>query len=366
MDFLKRIIPVLAVVALLLPARAEAVSTGASAAVLMEAESGRILYQQNIHEPRLIASITKLMTALVATERCEDLSVTITIRPEWTGAEGSSLYLKAGECISLETLLYGLLLQSGNDAAVSLACYAAGSEAAFAELMNEKAAELGMENSSFANASGLNQEGHYSSAYDMAILACACLQNETIAKICATRSITIGNRTFVNHNKLLWLYEGCVGMKTGYTERAGRTLVSAARRDGMTLVCVTLNDGDDWNDHKKLFDYGFENYSRQSLCERDQCFGRVPVSGSLLPSAAILASQGAGYPVLEGEHPEAEIYLSGEIAAPAKAGMRVGSVVWRINGTVITEVPLVLSGGVGLDVVEERTFTDGWKEWIGR
>lgn len=366
MAFLKRMVLALVVIALLLPARAETVSTGASAAILMEAETGRILYQQNIHEPRLIASITKLMTALVVTEQCKDLGAMITIRPEWTGAEGSSLYLKAGESISLETLLYGLLLQSGNDAAVSLACYVAGDEAAFAELMNQKAAELEMKNSAFANASGLNQEGHFSSAYDMALLACACLKNEIVAKICATRTITIGTRTFVNHNKLLWLYEGCVGMKTGYTERAGRTLVSVAQREGMTLVCVTLNDGNDWNDHKRLFDYGFSAYSWQSLCEGGQCFGIVPVSGSLIPFVEIRSAYEVGYPISDGECPEMEIYPIAEIPAPAKAGMCVGNVIWRLNGTAIAEVPLVLSGGIGLDIREERTFTERLKEWIGK
>lgn len=147
-----------------------------------------------------------------------------------------------------------------------IACHLAGSEEAFAALMNEKAAQLGMKNSSFVNASGLNDDNHYSTAYDMALLAQACLRNETVAEICATRSITIGTRTFVNHNKLLHRYEGCVGMKTGFTEKAGRTLVSAATRDGQTLICVTLNDGDDWNDHEKLLNYGFETYPRQVLC----------------------------------------------------------------------------------------------------
>ena len=243
-----------AVIAFSIPVRAGAVGTSASCAILMDADSRRILYAQNIHEARLIASITKLMTALVAVEREPDLEQVVTIQPEWLGSEGSSIYLKPGEQITLKALLYGLLLQSGNDAAMAIACFVAGDEASFVELMNQKAWELGMDHSSFANPSGLNHEDHYSTAYDMALLACACLENETVADICSTRTITIEGRTFANHNRLLYQYEGCVGMKTGYTERAGRTLVSAARRDGQTLVCVTLNDGNDWKDHASLLD----------------------------------------------------------------------------------------------------------------
>ena len=243
-----------------------AVGTHASCAILMDAESGRVLFEQDIHRPRLIASTTKLLTALVAVEQAEDLDEMVSVKGEWLGSEGSSIYLKAGEEISLRGLLYGLLLQSGNDAAMAIACHTAGSEADFVARMNEKAAQLGMDDSSFANPSGLNDNGHYSTAYDMALLARACLENETVAEICATRSITIGTRTFVNHNKLLYRYEGCVGMKTGFTEKAGRTLVSAATRDGQTLICVTLNDGDDWNDHCKLLDYGFQTYPRRVLC----------------------------------------------------------------------------------------------------
>ena len=249
----------LALTVLLCPA-GYAASDRAAGAVLMDAESGRVLYGHNAHKPRLIASTTKLMTALVAVERAVDLDETVTVKGEWLGSEGSSIYLRAGEEITLRGLLYGLLLQSGNDAAMVIACHTAGSVEEFVELMNRRAAELGMKDSSFANPSGLDHENHYSTPYDMALLARACLDNSTGVELCATKSITVGTRTFVNHNKLLWRCEGCVGMKTGFTEKAGRTLVSAAVRDGQTLICVTLNDGDDWNDHRKLLDYGFRTY----------------------------------------------------------------------------------------------------------
>lgn len=342
-----------------LPARA--VDTHASCAILMDAESGRVLYEQNIHQPRLIASITKLLTALVAVEQGSDLDQVVTVKGEWLGSEGSSIYLKVGEEITLRGLLYGLLLQSGNDAAMVIACHTAGSEADFVALMNARAAELGMKDSSFANPSGLNDDKHYSTAYDMALLAQACLQNETVADICATRSITIGTRTFVNHNKLLYRYGGCVGMKTGFTEKAGRTLVSAATREGQTLICVTLNDGDDWNDHCKLLDYGFETFPRQALCQTGEVLGSVAVEGSLIPTVAAVTAEEAGYPLRAGEALTMEVELDRSIRAPYEAGAVIGEALWKKDGELVARIPLVAQSGAGLDVREPLSWW--WRLW---
>ena len=347
-----------AVIAFSIPVRAGAVGTSASCAILMDADSRRILYAQNIHEARLIASITKLMTALVAVEREPDLEQVVTIQPEWLGSEGSSIYLKPGEQITLKALLYGLLLQSGNDAAMAIACFLAGDEASFVELMNQKAWELGMDHSSFANPSGLNHEDHYSTAYDMALLACACLENETVADICSTRTITIEGRTFANHNRLLYQYEGCVGMKTGYTERAGRTLVSAARRDGQTLVCVTLNDGNDWKDHASLLDYGFSTYPRVILCEKGQTFGGLPVSGSLLTTVEAVAAREVSFPLMEGEELELEVNLTDAVQAPISAGTVMGIAWWKLNGQTVAYTDLVCASGAGLDLYEPDNWWD--------
>ena len=343
-----------------LPARA--VDTHASCAIPMDAESGRVLYEQNIHQPRLIASITKLLTALVAVEQGSDLDQVVTVKGEWLGSEGSSIYLKAGEEITLRGLLYGLLLQSGNDAAMAIACHTAGSEADFVALMNARAAELGMKDSSFANPSGLNDDKHYSTAYDMALLAQACLQNETVADICATRSITIGTRTFVNHNKLLYRYGGCVGMKTGFTEKAGRTLVSAATREGQTLICVTLNDGDDWNDHCKLLDYGFETFPRQALCQTGEVLGSVAVEGSLIPTVAAVTAEEAGYPLRAGEALTMEVELDRSIRAPYEAGAVIGEALWKKDGELVARIPLVAQSGAGLDVREPLSW---WRRLWG-
>ncbi|MBD5134051.1 MAG: D-alanyl-D-alanine carboxypeptidase [Clostridiales bacterium] len=333
-----------------------AVGTNASCAILMDAESGRVLYEHNVHQPRLIASTTKLMTALVAVERAGDLEETVNVKGEWLGSEGSSIYLTAGEQITLRGLLYGLLLQSGNDAAMVIACHTAGSVEAFAALMNERAAELGMKNTSFANPSGLDDENHYSTAYDMALLARACLDNEAVAEICATRAITIGTRTFVNHNKLLHRYEGCVGMKTGFTEKAGRTLVSAAARDGQTLICVTLNDGDDWNDHTKLLDYGFQTFPRQVLCQAGEVLGSVPVEGSLIPTVAAVTAEEVGYPLKEGEKLTMDVELAGSVRAPFEKGESIGEAVWKKDGVVVARVPLAAQSGAGRDVREPLGF----------
>lgn len=237
-----------------LTAAAEAVEVSAAAAVLMDADSGRLLYEKNGEKRMLIASTTKLMTALVALEQ-GGLQQEITV----TGghmAEGSSMYLRPGEKLTLETLLYGLLLSSGNDAALAVTeCM--GGVAPFVARMNEKAAELGMENTHFANPNGLDDEEHYSTAEDMAKLAAAAMDDPVLRRGASTRTARIGGRTLTNHNKLLSRVEGCVGLKTGYTRAAGRTLVSCAERDGVRLVAVTLQDGDDWNDHASLYEQGF-------------------------------------------------------------------------------------------------------------
>ena len=240
----------------LTPCQTHAVSTSASSAILMDVDSGRVLYEQNADAKMLIASTTKILTALVAI-REGDLSDMVTVSREAAYTEGSSMYLKVGEQLTLETLLYGLLLCSGNDAAVAIAEHISGSQERFADLMNETARDIGMEHSSFANPNGLDDEDHYSTARDMARLACAAVENETLVRMASTRSVTIGGRTMTNHNKLLSQIEGCIGLKTGYTDEAGRCLVSAAERDGAVIISVVLHDPEDWDDSAALLDWGF-------------------------------------------------------------------------------------------------------------
>ena len=257
---MKKVVAVLLTACFLCPAcyAAEAPTVSAASAILVDAATGRVLYEKDADTQRLIASTTKLMTALVAVESTPDLQRMVTVIPEYQ-AEGSSMYLAVGEEITLEELLYGLLLHSGNDAALAIAGGCAGDVETFVGWMNQWASEIGMSNTHFSNPNGLDAEDHYSTAYDMALLAREVLENDVLREMVATKSIHVAGRDLTNHNKLLWRYEGCGGMKTGYTMAAGRTLVSCATRNGQTLICVTLNAPNDWEDHEALFDYGFQN-----------------------------------------------------------------------------------------------------------
>ena len=248
----------------LLPCRAEAVQLSAAAAILMDADSGEILFEKDAGRCMRIASTTKIMTALVALERAK-LTDTITVTASHM-VEGSSMYLKPGETVTVEELLYGLMLCSGNDAALALADCCGGLDA-FVQAMNEKAAALGMKDTSFANPNGLDDENHYSTAQDMAVLAAYAAEDPTFRRICSTKTATVGGRSMTNHNKLLRQIEGCIGMKTGYTKAAGRTLVSCAERQGRRLVAVTLCDGNDWADHKTLYEMGFAAYETNNTEE---------------------------------------------------------------------------------------------------
>lgn len=234
---------------------ANAVETSAVAAVLMDADTGEVLYEKAPHTKMLIASTTKIMTALVVLERAS-LRDTVEVLPGHM-VEGSSMYLEVGETVTVEELLYGLLLCSGNDAALALADACGGLDV-FVAAMNEKAQDLGMEDTSFENPNGLDGEKHYSTAYDMALLAKCAMEDPTLRRIFSTKSAAVGERTMENHNKLLSRLEGCIGLKTGYTKAAGRTLVSCVERDDRRLIAVTLCDGDDWNDHERLYGMGFD------------------------------------------------------------------------------------------------------------
>ena len=338
----KRMAGVLAALMLLslVPCRAEAVSTSATAAILMDADSGRVLYEHNADRKMLIASTTKILTALVAL-REGDLSDVVTVSRHAAYTEGSSMYLKEGEQLTLETLLYGLMLCSGNDAAVAIAEHISGSEKKFAELMNETAAELGMTHSSFANPNGLDAEGHYSTARDMAVLACAAMENATLARIVSTKSVTIGGRTMTNHNKLLSYQDGCIGLKTGYTMAAGRTLVSCAEQNGQRLVAVTLQDGNDWADHQALYDYGFSTYPAQSLAVLGQEVDRAAVQGGTQPTVSLVAAESFSWPTAAGEKPSTRIELDAPLTAPLSAGTVVGEAVFTLNGAEIGRVKLL-------------------------
>lgn len=344
-----------------------AVDISASSAVVMDADSGRVLYEHNAHEKRLIASITKLMTALVALESGHKETELVTIRPEWTGIEGSSIYLQVDEQVTLETLLYGMLLRSGNDAAMAVAGHCGGTVEAFVQKMNEKASQIGMTNSCFANPSGLNDDAHYSSAYDMALLGRACLQNDQLAKIASTKNITIGTRTFTNHNKLLWRYDGCIGLKTGYTEKAGRTLVTAARRDGMTLICVTLNAPNDWADHTLLYDTCFARYKSTELANAEETLCRIPVRDSLVPFCPLVSSERVCAALTAEEQPECSVEMMvPELCAPVSNETAVGWAIWSLNGQELCRTALVTPCEVHRDRKETQRLAERLLAWYSK
>ena len=311
----------------------------ASAAVLMDRESGRVLYAQNADQTRPIASITKLMSALVAVGLCPDLSRGVTVRQEWAGIEGSSMYLKPGEQLTMEALLYGLLLSSGNDAALAIAGSCCQTVEEFVARMNETAARLGMEHTHFANPNGLDDPEHYSTAYDMALLARAVLEREELRRIVGTRTLSVAGRYLANHNKLLWRYEGCTGLKTGYTDEAGRTLVSSAMRDGQELIAVTLNDPNDWADHAALFDYGFARYPRR-LAAGPQESWSLPVTNSLCPMVTAGVTEEVYYPLAEGEELTAQVQLPQQVEAPVTAGSLAGELVLSLEQKPVLRIPL--------------------------
>lgn len=332
-------------------AATEVPATSARSYVVMDVSSGRVLCEKEAQVKRSIASTTKLMTALAAVESTADLSKRITVRAEHQ-AEGSSMYLRVGEELSLEELLYGLLLASGNDAALAIAEGCAGSVESFVGWMNWKAAELGMENTHFANPNGLDAPEHYSTAYDMALLGCAVLQNDTLRTIVSTRSTQKAGRSLVNHNKLLWRYEGCTGLKTGYTDDAGRTLVSSAKREGRELVCVTLHDPSDWADHAKLLDYAFETYRDHPLARAGKRFRTLSVRGSLLPTVDVITAQAVSYPLREEETVQARVQLPDRVEAPVTAGTIAGRLLFLLGEEVIGETYLLYDRDIPDDRAE--------------
>lgn len=313
--------------------------TSAQAFVLIDAESGRILAEKNMEEELAIASTTKIMTALVALERGE-LSDIVTVKGSHL-KEGSSMYLRAGETLTLEVLLYGLLLPSGNDAAECIADHCGAGVDAFVARMNEKAAELGMEHTAFANPSGLDAAGHYSCALDMARLAAYAMQQPVFKRIAATRSASVGERSFSNHNKLLGLVEGCTGLKTGYTDAAGRTLVTCCERNGMQLIAVTLNDRNDWADHTALYEYGFSVYSRTTAVTRGEEYMLAPLRGGVKTSMPLAAKESFFYPLLAEEELTVSARLDEELCAPLTAGQSVGEILIALDGTELGRVPLI-------------------------
>ena len=323
---------------LFLPVKAGAIS--AECAILIDAQTGRVLYEKKAEEKSLIASTTKIMTALVICEQTNVLD-RVKIPKEAVGIEGSSMYLKEGEVLTVQELLYGLMLQSGNDAAVALAIYCGGTVEGFTELMNDKAHRLGMTQSHFANPNGLDSPGNYSTARDMALLTAYAMQNPIFAQTVSTKTITIGERCLRNHNKLLWQLEGANGVKTGYTKAAGRILISSVTRMGRQLIAVTFNAPDDWQDHKTLIEDGFSRFTVQQLVRQGQTLGQLELAGGQEASVDLIAAEDFSYSLAQGERVTISLPEAGFAYAPVAEGQEAGFAHILVDGTAVAKVPLV-------------------------
>ena len=340
------------VAAVLFMPQANAIS--AEKAAVMDAATGRMLYEKNAHQRSLIASTTKIMTALVVCQHCNVLD-RVKIPAEAVGIEGSSMYLQEGEVLTVQELLYGLMLRSGNDAAAALAIYCGGTIEGFAELMNDKARELGLKDTHFVNPHGLDAPDHYSTAHDLAVLAAYAMEDPIFARTVGAKTVTVGQRVLTNHNKLLWQMEGAEGVKTGYTRAAGRILVSSASRDGRRLVCVTINAPDDWNDHRQLLDQGFTGFEVRRLVERGEVLGYRYVLGGDGTHVPLLAAEDFSWAMAPGEEFEIVLSPQGFSYAPVEGNAPEGCAYVVLDGHVVGEIPLVWGTSMA-EQQKERTW----------
>lgn len=322
--------------------------TSARAAVIMDVNSSRVLYSKNMDEKLAMASTTKIMTTLVALESGK-LKDMVTVSRKASTTEGSSIYLREGERHTVNDLLYAIMLRSGNDAAVAVAEHIGGSVEGFAALMNMKAKEIGAVNTHFENPHGLDAAMHYTTAYDLALITAYALKNPVFAEIVSSRKKTIEgppsedwDRVLINKNKMLWQFDGGNGVKTGFTNKAGRCLVSSATRNGMQLVCVVLNCGPMWDDSTALLEYGFSNYSNEMVVNRDSIFKVVEVRNGKEKFVPVKPAEDY-YIALKAEEKESIKLSAGKMKtaqAPLKKGDNAGELEVYLNNKLLRTIKL--------------------------
>lgn len=339
----------------------------AVSAVLIEAETGTVLYQKNAGERRAMASTTKIMTALLAIE-AGDLDREFTVDPLAIRVEGTSMGLQEGDRVSRRDLLYGILLPSGNDAANAAAVSVSGSIPEFVKLMNSKAQELGLSDTHFVTPSGLDADGHYTTALDLARLTAYAMKEETFCEIVACRSaeVEFGNppykRTLYNSNKMLARYDGAIGVKTGFTDNARRCLVSAAERDGVTLIAVTLNAGDDWNDHTKMLDYGFTQVKAYPL--ELGCDTRVSVAGTGQSVGVYSHEETLALTPQQRTRLTRRVMLPTFVYGTVDKGDKLGEIQFYLDGELVKTCPLYADSTVTVPK-EELSLFRRILEWAG-
>ncbi len=337
-----------------------ALNTSAQSAVLIEAESGKIIYEKNANEKRGMASTTKIMTAITAIENC-DIDKEVKVSDLAIGVEGSSIYLQKGESLTMEELLYALMLQSANDAATAIAIEVSGSVEDFACLMNQTAERIGLSSTHFTNPHGLFDDEHYTTAHDLALITRYAMKNDCFKKLVSTEKKVIplnqdnGKRVLLNHNKLLKIYDGAVGVKTGFTKKTGRCLVSAAQKDGITLIAVTLNAPDDWNDHRKMLDFGFEKVVSKTLAEPYSMSHKIAVVGGTDEYLYCTNPNGLKYiTIADNMNITSKIFVDRFYFAPIKSGELIGHVTFYNNGEEIGSVELIATNDVAQKVVKKK------------
>lgn len=328
-----------------------ALAENAKASILIEATTGRVLYAHNPHEALPMASTTKVMTALVALEHA-DLHETVTAGKNAFGVPGTSIYLQEGEQLSMEEMLLGLMLQSGNDAAVAIAEHVGGSVDNFCRLMTQKAEQIGCENTIFSTPHGLPANNHHTTAYDLALICREAMKNPDFRRIVSTQRASIPwaghtqNRILNNKNKLLSTYEGALGIKTGYTRAAGRCLCFAAERNGMTVIGCVLNAPNWFDDAKEIMDKGFAAYEMRTLLEADETVRALPVENGVEEAVAVRARQTLSAPVPKGTWPELIIDLPDSLPAGVEEGQAVGTASLTENGQVLCTTVLYAAENV--------------------
>ena len=333
----------------------------ARAAILFENTTGTVLFAKNAHEKRPPASTTKILTAILALERSR-LDEIVTVSQRAASTPGSTARLYTGQKIRMDDLLHALLLRSGNDAAVAIAEHLAADESTFVSWMNQRAAELGAVNSRFQNPHGLDTPGHYSTAYDLALISRIALVYPTFAEIVRKRSYEYQGQTWTNTNRLLWRFEGLEGIKTGTTSGAGYCLVAAASQDGMQLISVVLDSNDRWEDSSRLLSWGFESFHRLTLADRGDVLARLPLADGMAPVVAV-ASGPLAVMVRDRDvgHVTTRLEINPGLKAPIRRGDTLGSFDVYIDGTLVKSIPLVAAASIA-----RRTPLRLLWDWLSR
>ena len=368
-SMLKRLAVIVAMLLLILPIRAAADETGtsASACVIIDERSGRVLLSHRASEPLPMASTTKIMTALLALE-LGDLDAPVTCSRNAFGVPGTSIYLSEGETLSLRHMLYGLMLASGNDAATAIAEHIGGSTTEFCRMMTERAAQLGCKSTVFLTPHGLPQEGHYTTAHDLALIAREAMSYEFFRELVSTQRATIPwedrpyDRVLNNKNRLLSSYEGATGIKTGYTKKAGRCLVFGAERDGMHIIGVVLNCADWFDEAARLMDVAFERFESVTMLEAGDPVGSIPVERSGGRSTGVVLAEPLTGVVHKGVSASVAIDIPESIDSPVAIGQVIGTARLLEGDQIIAEAPLIAADDVPRDDFPARWLMY-WQNW---